>query len=45
MILFTGDLYDMFITQEVLEKCRHVDTVRIKGSDEDVRLFTVDLNT
>jgi class 3 adenylate cyclase len=45
MILFTGDLYDMFITDRLKLCSRHIDTVMVKGSHHPMRLYTVDLNT
>ena len=44
LILFTGDLYDMFITHNVINASRHIDTVKVKGSNFPLKLYTVDLN-
>lgn len=44
MILFTGEVYDMFITKNILQKCRHLDSVLMKGCFKPVRLYTVDIN-
>jgi class 3 adenylate cyclase len=43
MILFTGQLYDMFLSPELKKCCRHLDTVKFKGSLFPYRLYTVDL--
>lgn len=44
MILFTGELYDMFDSAGIKSKCRHIDTVFVKGSELPLRLYTIDLN-
>ena len=44
MILFTGELYDMFDTVSIKSKCRHIDTVFVKGSQLPLKLYTIDLN-
>ena len=43
-ILFSGSLFDTFITNKLIDMCRHIDTVKVKGSDFPLRLFTIDLN-
>lgn len=44
LILFTGDLYDMFITPNIINASRHIDTIKVQGSHFPVKLYTVDLN-
>ena len=44
LILFTGDLFDMFQTPNLIKRTRHIDTITVKGSSVPVKLYTVDLN-
>ncbi len=44
MILFTGELFDMFMSEDLKNCCRHIDTCKIKGTLFPERLYTVDLN-
>lgn len=44
LILFTGDLFEMFVTPNLIKSTRHIDTITVKGSVKPVKLFTVDLN-
>ena len=43
-ILFSGQLFDMFMNKDLISACRHIDTVTVKGSLQPLRLYTVDLN-
>lgn len=43
-ILFSGQIYNMFTTHKLRNFCRHIDTVRVKGSIQPMRLYTIDLN-
>jgi class 3 adenylate cyclase len=43
-ILFSGPLYDLFTNRRIIELCRHLDTVMVKGSKQPMRLYTIDLN-
>lgn len=42
-ILFSGQLFDMFNNQRLIQCCRHIDTVTVKGSQQPMRLYTIDL--
>jgi class 3 adenylate cyclase len=42
-ILISGELYDLLSTF-LKKKCRHIDTVELKGSKVPIRLYTVDVN-
>lgn len=44
MILFTGEIYDMFKNKELKKCCRHIDTVIFKNALYPNRLYTIDLN-
>ena len=43
-ILFSGQLFDMFTNKRLIDSCRHIDTVTVKGSLQPLRLYTVDLD-
>jgi class 3 adenylate cyclase len=43
-ILFSGSLYNLFTTRKIIDVCRHIDTVMVKGSRQPVKLYTIDLN-
>ena len=43
-ILFSGHIYNMFTTPRLKDYCRHIDTVRVKGSIQPMKLYTIDLN-
>lgn len=42
-ILFSGQIFDMFNNQRLIQCCRHIDTVVVKGSQQPLRLYTIDL--
>lgn len=42
-ILFSGQLFDMFTNLKLIDCCRHIDTVKVKGSLQPMRLYTIDL--
>lgn len=42
-VLFSGQLFDMFNNQRLIQCCRHIDTVTVKGSLQPLRLYTIDL--
>jgi class 3 adenylate cyclase len=42
-ILISGDLHDL-ISVDLQKKCRHIDTVEVKGSKIPLRLYTIDVN-
>jgi len=42
-LLFSGDLYDLF-SVTTKKKCRHIDTITVKGSIKPVRVYTCDVN-
>lgn len=42
-ILFSGQLFDMFNNQRLIQCCRHIDTVTVKGSLQPMRFYTIDL--
>lgn len=43
-ILFSGHIYNMFNTPKLKSHCRHIDTVRVKGSIQPMKLYTIDIN-
>lgn len=43
-ILFSGAIYSLFTTQRLKNLCRHIDTVKVKGSILPLKLYTIDLN-
>jgi class 3 adenylate cyclase len=43
-ILFSGALFELFNTRKIIDLCRHIDTVMVKGSRQPVKLYTIDLN-
>jgi class 3 adenylate cyclase len=42
-ILLSGELYDL-LSVILQKKCRHIDTVELKGSKMPMRLYTIDVN-
>ena len=42
-LLISGQVYD-YLSDEIKNICRHIDTVEVKGSKVPIRLFTIDVN-
>lgn len=44
MILFTGEIYQMFSNQYLIDYSRQIDFVSIHGQPKDFEIYTFDLN-
>ena len=42
-LLISGELYEL-LSPEIQEKCRHIDTVKVKGSNVPMDLYTSDMD-
>lgn len=43
-LLFSGNLYSLFYTPELVTNARHIDTVNLKGSKLPIKLYTYNYN-